>query len=189
MTSLSASSTPLSAPLWRCLASGLYECALLFAVMFFSSLLFFVTVSGSPKIQASALQPPQSDIFSIFILLVFASYFGYFWTRSGQTLAMKTWDIRLVNREGLSLTWPIAIIRYLLAWVSPMLLASLLILGLMAVLPPILHAQTALLYPFALILLVALNFVLASLNAEHRFWHDRLLGTRLICTQKGKKSL
>lgn len=189
MSSLSASSTSLPAPLWRRLASGLYECALLFAIMFFSSLLFFVTVSGSPNIQASALQHPESDIFSVFILLVFASYFAYFWTRSGQTLAMKTWDIRVVNREGLPLTWPVALTRYLLAWVSPMLLASLLTLGLMFLVPPFLRPQTALLYPLALLLLVALNFGLASIDAEHRFWHDRLLGTRLICARKSKKTV
>ncbi len=175
-----------SAPLWRCLAAGLYECGLLFAVMFFSSLLFFIAVSGSPSIPANALQHPESDIFSIFILMVFGAYFGYFWTRGGQTLAMKTWDIRVVQLNGKPLKWPLAIGRYLLAWVTPLLLAALLTLGLMSLAPAPLRSRTALLYPMVLVLLVLLIFGLARFDGYRRFWHDKLLGTRLVAVQINK---
>ena len=43
-------------------------------------------------------------------------YFVYFWTRSGQTLAMQTWHIRLVTRSGGRVSPVRAASRYLLAW-------------------------------------------------------------------------
>jgi uncharacterized RDD family membrane protein YckC len=35
----------------------------------------------------------------LFLLAVFAAYFLWCWLRGGQTLAMKTWRIRLVARK------------------------------------------------------------------------------------------
>ena len=39
----------------------------------------------------------------IFVFVVFGIYFVWFWAK-GQTLAMKTWDIRVVSESGLPLT-------------------------------------------------------------------------------------
>jgi uncharacterized RDD family membrane protein YckC len=35
-----------------------------------------------------------------FLFLVIGIYFVWFWSRTGQTLAMKTWHIRLVTAQG-----------------------------------------------------------------------------------------
>ena len=43
-------------------------------------------------------------------------YFVWLWSK-GQTLAMKTWNIRVVNHEGVELTQVRALIRYLYSWV------------------------------------------------------------------------
>ena len=40
----------------------------------------------------------------VFLFLVLGVYFVWFWSRSGQTLAMQTWHIRLVTREGRPVT-------------------------------------------------------------------------------------
>lgn len=46
-------------------------------------------------------------------------YFVYQWHRSGQTLAMKTWRMRIVaNDDGRPPSVPRALLRYLLAWPS-----------------------------------------------------------------------
>ena len=167
------------APLWRRLAATLYECMLLFAVFFIFSYAFLALSRST-----FPLPHPQSDIFSAYILLVFAGYFGYFWTHSGQTLAMKTWDIRLVNRAGQSLSWPLALIRYGLGWAGPILLAALLTFALMQLGAPTARATIALFYPLILALLIALFYGFAALDPQRRFIHDRWLGTQLIATPK-----
>lgn len=53
-----------------------------------------------------------------FVLLV---YFIWFWSNGGQTLAMKTWRIRLLSREGLPVRPAQALLRFLLCWPSLLL--------------------------------------------------------------------
>jgi len=48
-------------------------------------------------------------------LIVPFLYFGYFWTKSGQTPGMKVWNIKLINQFGLNITWMQAFIRFLSA--------------------------------------------------------------------------
>jgi roadblock/LC7 domain-containing protein len=75
----------------------------------------------------------QSEIFDSFaencgcrpvqgwIVLVLFAYFSAFWLRSGQTLAMKTWRIRLVARDGGPISPGQAAGRFLLALLGLML--------------------------------------------------------------------
>ncbi len=51
-------------------------------------------------------------------------FFGYFWTRNGQTLGMQAWRIRIQNLNGLSVSWSQALRRYVAAAVI-LLIASL----------------------------------------------------------------
>ncbi len=50
---------------------------------------------------------------AVLALLVFA-YFGWCWTRSGQTLGMRAWRLELQDAGGRRLGWPGAIARFLL---------------------------------------------------------------------------
>jgi uncharacterized RDD family membrane protein YckC len=68
-----------------------YEAVLLFAVAFFAAWLFFF-VSGGKDATTGGLR----HALQLFIFTVFAAYFLWCWLRGGQTLAMKTWKIRLV---------------------------------------------------------------------------------------------
>ncbi|WP_404363419.1 RDD family protein [Marinobacter sp.] len=45
-------------------------------------------------------------------------FFGYFWTRTGQTLGMQVWRIRVENANGTSITWVQALLRYMMGWLS-----------------------------------------------------------------------
>ena len=54
---------------------------------------------------------------SILFVLLFM-FFGYFWTRTGQTLGMQVWRIRIENAKGTSIRWPQALFRFLSGWVS-----------------------------------------------------------------------
>jgi uncharacterized RDD family membrane protein YckC len=91
----------------RRLAAMLYEAILLFAVAFLATWLFQFfagTVDISAGWRRHALQA--------FLVVVFAAYFLWCWLRSGQTLAMKTWRVRVVE-----ITPAQAILRFLYALV------------------------------------------------------------------------
>lgn len=93
-----AASAPVSsdaAPgMLRRLASMLYESMLLFAIAFLATWLFQFA-AGTLRIEGWRVH-----VLQLFLLAVFASYFLWCWLRGGQTLAMKTWRIRLVSKNG-----------------------------------------------------------------------------------------
>ena len=78
----------------RRLASMLYESLLLFAVAFFGTWLFQFA-AGTLVVDGWRLAMLQ-----LFLVALFATYFLWCWLRGGQTLAMKTWRIRLVSKDG-----------------------------------------------------------------------------------------
>jgi len=90
------------------LVSLVYEGILLLAVLFLSSYLFLSVArdaqSGLPR-----------AILQIYLLSVCGAYFVFCWTRTGQTLPMKTWRMRIVTAEGARLNSDRAFRRFLLA--------------------------------------------------------------------------
>ncbi len=90
------------------LLSLVYEGILLSAVLFLSSYLFLSVArdaqSGLPR-----------AIFQIYLVAVCGAYFIFCWTRTGQTLPMKTWRMRIVTEEGDGPGVGRATRRYLLA--------------------------------------------------------------------------
>lgn len=58
----------------------------------------------------------------LFLLLLL--YFAWQWTHGGQTLAMKTWRIRLVNNDGGPLRPAQALLRYAAAWPGTLMLGA-----------------------------------------------------------------
>ena len=96
--------------LLRRLASMLYEAILLFAVAFLATWLFQFA-AGTLRIEGWRMQ-----LLQLFLLAVFAAYFLWCWLRGGQTLAMKTWRIRLVAKDGHGRLPPkAALLRFLYA--------------------------------------------------------------------------
>ena len=97
-------------PIRRRLASMLYEFLLLFAIGFLAVWLFQFA-AGTLTIDGW-----RRHLLQLFLLAVFAAYFLWCWLRSGQTLAMKTWRIRLVAKNGHARVAPkAALLRFLYA--------------------------------------------------------------------------
>lgn len=97
-----------TAGLTRRIASLFYELLLLTAILLASGWLFlFVT-----RHLDLALHRPLLQLYS---LIVTGTYFVYCWIHGGQTLPMKTWRIRLVDKNGAVLSIKSAICRFLLA--------------------------------------------------------------------------
>ena len=89
----------------------IYELLLVIAVLFVASFVF-ISLSGD------AQSGWKHIVYQIFLLGVLFAYFSVFWLRSGQTLAMKTWRIKLVDRDGALITLPRAVLRFVLALLS-----------------------------------------------------------------------
>jgi uncharacterized RDD family membrane protein YckC len=75
----------------RRLGSLLYEALLLLAIAFFAGSAFHFA-SGAAPLEGWLLRAHQA-----LLAAVFAAYFLWCWLRGGQTLAMKTWRVRLVG--------------------------------------------------------------------------------------------
>ena len=151
--------------LWRRMACWVYEGILLFGVVFISGYLFS-TLSQSRH----ALD--HRNALQAFLFVIFGIYFVWFWAK-GQTLAMKTWDIRVVDRHGRPITQLRALGRYVLSWVW-------FLPPLMAVAPfQLSGAEVAVLT----LGWVAVWALLARFQPQQQFWHDVWAGTRLVSTK------
>lgn len=102
------------APLLSRFAAMVYESLLVTAVVFVASFIIMPVIGDMHA-------PWQRHLFQIYILGVLFAYFSAFWLRSGQTLAMKTWHIRLVQQNGATLTFKQAVLRFIYAALGLML--------------------------------------------------------------------
>ena len=148
----------------RRLACFVYEGVLLFGVLMISGYLY-----SSLTQQRNALQGRHG--LQAFLFVVLGIYFVWFWSHGGQTLAMKTWHIRLVTRAGAPVSQPRALARYVLAWCW--FLPALLLLWL--------TGASGLGEIFAALLAGVLVYAgLSRLDRDRQFPHDLLCGTRLV---------
>jgi uncharacterized RDD family membrane protein YckC len=106
---LSAPGAP-RAGLARRFASAFYD-ALLLAALLLVATLPFVLVVGD------ATQGWRRHLLQAWLVVVAGLYFVYFWTR-GQTLAMRTWRLRVVRSDGAPVSPVRAAHRYALAVVG-----------------------------------------------------------------------
>ena len=157
--------TGLMAPsLGRRLACFVYEGVLLFGVLMIAGYLF-----SSLTQQRHAMQGRHA--LQAFMFVVLGIYFTWFWSRSGQTVAMKAWHIRLVGQDGMPVSQPRALARYLLSWFWFLpALAALHLSGL--------HSLVAI---FGLLAAgVMVYAALSRLHPQRQFLHDVVCGTRLV---------
>lgn len=107
---------PARASLGRRLLALVYEILLLAAVLIAGFLV-------PQAILGAALQTtPPPAILKAHFLAVPAVYFVWFWTHGGQTLALKTWRLRIVTAGGAPLGPAQAMLRHVAAWLSIALL-------------------------------------------------------------------
>ena len=105
------------APISRRVLSLTYEALLLGALLWLAGLVFVVVEA---RIGAGHLRL----LFQLYLALIAGVYFVCQWSRSGQTLAMKTWRLRLVTREGKPVGMQQACARYLIALAGLLLFAA-----------------------------------------------------------------
>ena len=69
---------------------------------------------GHPRLDAGSL----AHAYHAVCLIVVFTYFGWCWTRSGQTLGMRAWRLELKMSTGRRLGWPGAAVRFLIGAAS-----------------------------------------------------------------------
>ena len=135
----------------RLFAACVYELLLLLALWMLCTWIFV-------RLFGDATHGNKRYFLQLFLWLVTGAYFVWCWTKTGQTLATKTWKIKLVsqnlakqnitNQQNVNLNMQQAMIRYALASAS--------------------------------VLACGLGFVWALVDKDRLFLHDRLLKTRFI---------
>ena len=88
----------------------LYDGFLIFAVLFLASAIALVFNQG---------EAIESNLwFSLYLLLTVFSFYAWFWKKSGQTLGMRVWKIRIVTESGGNPGWGVSYLRLLFALLS-----------------------------------------------------------------------
>ena len=149
--------------LLRRLAAFAYEGMLLFAVAMLATYLYSALTQQRHALQGQAgLQA--------FLFAVLAVYFVWFWSRGGQTVALRAWHLRLVTADGGAISQGRAMLRYLASWIwfAPAWLTAWL---------ADMHGplQISALMAAGVVVYALLSF----LQPQRQFWHDALCGTRI----------
>ena len=155
---------PRKVSLLRRLAAMTYEGLVVAAILLIASFPF----AGA---STARLEGVTRHLFQAYLVLVLGLYFVWCWRRGGQTLPMKAWKLRVVDRHGAPLGTGRAILRYALAALA---------LGSSAVAVIVL-----LRHPRELAAWIALAPGLATIlwsvaDRDRQFLHDRLAGTKLV---------
>lgn len=98
----------------RCRLAGLlYESLLLLGVLGLTFMLPYIVVGFLWHVT------PPGWFLRLHVFVVCGAYFVWFWHWRGQTLAMRTWGLRVVcAADGCNPSWRRACLRYALAWPS-----------------------------------------------------------------------
>ena len=91
--------------------SALYDLVLIAALLLVATFPFLALAGDSTS-------GVQRNLLQFYVLVVAGAYFIPCWALGGQTLAMKTWRVRLTMADGSVPGVPVALKRYLLALLS-----------------------------------------------------------------------
>lgn len=143
--------------------ASLYELALLFGISVATAIVVQTILS------ITHIQLP-SWMHSVIFFLVNGAYFVYCWTQAGQTLAQRTWHLKVSNQAGELPNLPQATLRYLFAYIGIMPAMMLVLIQMRQYQPHEMQTNIAAVY--------GLSIVLGLIN-----WMA-LLGTALIHPKK-----
>lgn len=108
------------APLWRRVAAMIYDGLLILALLFmagFLNLFIHLQIIGNEQLRAITEQGYNlgGPLFHSSLLVMVYGFFGFFWTRSGQTLGMQAWRIKVVTLDNQLITPWQSVIRFAVA--------------------------------------------------------------------------
>lgn len=162
------------ASLWRRLAAAVYDGLLLLG-------LWMATLLLTLPLRSLLGIAPGHPALRVLLFAVGLAFFGWFWTRGGQTLGMRAWKLIVRRRTGDELRWPVAAVRYaamMSYWtlvLTPVAVYSLerypkVAAGFPQALPAALIAST----------LTVLSLALRLLDSRRGLPHDWVAGTEVV---------
>lgn len=98
------------ASLIKQLAAMLYDSLLIFAVLFFAAAIALLLNRG--------IAIESNPAFSLYLLFSVFTFYAWFWHKSGQTLGMRVWKIRIVSEFGGNPSWGSSYLRLIFALLS-----------------------------------------------------------------------
>ncbi len=143
----------------------IYDTVLVLGVLFAVGYIVLASQQWSYPLSFAQRAALQTALF-----VAIGAYFVFCWTRTGQTLALKAWRLKVVDTRGRPPSRVRAVARYLLAW--HLWLPGLAIAALMPT--TAVWTLLALTGGFALLLTPAL------IDDQRRLLHDRWTGTRIV---------
>jgi uncharacterized RDD family membrane protein YckC len=153
--------------------------ALVYDTLIVIALQIVATVPFIPFVQGRVLVASEVGVLAYFYhvwqVVVIVLFFGFFWTRSGRTLGMQAWRLRVETEHGSLPSWRDAIMR-MLAATLPWLPAFVVLAA-----AERFEARRLLLQiGVALLGLGLLNYLIAWFDPQRLSWHDRFLRTRIV---------
>ncbi|MGK0399356.1 MAG: putative RDD family membrane protein YckC [Gammaproteobacteria bacterium] len=98
------------ASLIKQIAAMIYDSLLIIAILFISTAIALIFNDGN------AIE--SSPIFSLYLILIVFTFYSWFWKKSGQTLGMRVWKIRIISELGGNPSWAICFLRLSFALLS-----------------------------------------------------------------------
>lgn len=153
------------------MAAFVYEGVLLFGVLSLAALVY-----GLLTQQRHALMGMHG--LQAFLFLVLGLYFSWFWSHGGQTVAMKTWHVRLLSKDGQPVGTARAGLRFVLSWLwfVPSL-AGVYLSGL----------RSGGAITLALLAGVLVYALLSRFNPRRQFLHDLISRTEVVYWPAAKR--
>jgi len=157
-----APAVPRPAGLVLRLVAMIYDAVLVFGIGFVA-VLAVLLLPGAPGAEAQRL------LLQAMLFVAIGAYFSWCWSRSGQTLALKTWNLHVIDTGGRHPSLARAIARYILAYTLALPGVAYIALAQ----PSAAGALCALALGFVGMLMPAL------FDRQSRLLHDRCSGTLL----------
>ena len=109
-----------TAPVWRRFAAISYDSLLVIALVFlagFVNLGIQMAIFGEAELRSMIESGHSLDGPPFYLVLVILIYgfFGFFWTRSGQTLGMQAWRLRILDNNQQLISPKQSIVRFVVA--------------------------------------------------------------------------
>lgn len=85
--------------------------AILYDSLIVGALLLVATAILLPFMHGNAISP-HNLIYKVYLLAVSFAYFGLCWLKGGQTIGMRAWQLKIVNRQGDAIDFEQALLRF-----------------------------------------------------------------------------
>ncbi|MCW8901973.1 MAG: RDD family protein [Gammaproteobacteria bacterium] len=148
------------------LLASLYDSFLILATAFVATALTLPFTKGE-------MSAGNNIYMSLYLFMVIYIFYGWFWTHGGQTLGMRAWKQKLVQRDGSAVNWQQSFIRVITGLPAWFLFLVGIILSIKSDIAAAITIIPAWLFALT-------GFIWILLNTRNNGWQDKLSGTQVI---------